>query len=240
MCMYKKKYILGPSDVDSNLELKLSALFVMMQDVATEHAEILGIGKSMTIDRGLFWVITRYSVSIIKNPKYLEEITVVTYPGDDKKFIFPRYFHIENSKGDILIRTSSTWCILKKADRSISLDPFNGKITPPEHQEGEEPLPSKVMPKEKTLIERRAVRYSEIDLNGHLNNTKYIDYLLDMHTPEFYKHNFVSHIVINYEKEILGGDVVDLYSNSNNPEYINGMVKDKIIFEAEVEYSKRD
>ena len=79
--MYQKKYYLGTSDVDSNLELKLTSLFVMMQDVATEHAEQLGIGKTETIDKGQFWVISRYALTIVRMPKYLETITVKTYPG---------------------------------------------------------------------------------------------------------------------------------------------------------------
>ena len=130
--------------------------------------------------------------------------------------------------------------VLNKETKRVCLNPFNGYKAPTEHYEDELHLPTKCVSDETTKVEDRLIRYSDIDLNGHLNNTKYIDYILDMHTPEFYKHNFVSHIVINYEKEILGGDVVDLYSNSSNPEYINGSVGDKIIFEAEVEYSERD
>ena len=48
----------------------------------------------------------------------------------------------------------------------------------------------------------------------------------------------ISHITINYEKEILAGDVVSLYSDGKNPEYINGSVGDKNIFHAEVIYKK--
>ena len=49
--MYSKKYYLGTSDVDAFLELKISSMFVMFQDVATEHAELLGVGKTQTIDK---------------------------------------------------------------------------------------------------------------------------------------------------------------------------------------------
>ena len=109
--MYSKRYYLGTSDVDAFLELKISSMFVMFQDVATEHAEMLGVGKSQTIDKGQFWVISRYAVNIIKMPRYLDTVVVKTYPGDDLRFIFPRYFQIEDEKGNILVRASSTWCV---------------------------------------------------------------------------------------------------------------------------------
>ena len=237
--MYQKKYYLGVTEVDENLELKLSSFFVMMQEVATEHAEMLGIGKQNTIDKGQFWVVIRYSVDIIKSPKYLETITVNTYPGDDKKFIFPRYFEVLSESGEILIRASSTWCVLNKSDHQIVFNPFGEKVLPVEHHENEEPLPKKVLSKDNELMERRMVRYSDTDLNGHLNNVKYIEYIIDMHNSKFYKENRISHITINYEKEILAGNEVLLYSSNDNPEYICGIADDKVSFHAEIEYQKR-
>ena len=88
-------------------------------------------------------------------------------------------------------------------------------------------------------MEQRTVRYSDIDLNGHLNNTKYIEYILDMKNSSFYKKKEIVSILINYEKELMDGDVVSLYSNEENPEYIIGKVEDKNIFEVLITYKDR-
>ena len=237
--MHSKKYYLGTSDVDAFLELKISSMFVMLQDAATEHAELLGVGKSETIDKELFWVISRYSVSIIKMPKYLDTVVVKTYPGDDLKFIFPRYFQIEDEQGHVLIKASSTWCILDKATHSVQMNPFEGRKLPVEHHEGEEPLPRKVMKDEVRVVDRRIVRYSDIDLNSHLNNTKYIDYFMDTKSLDFYKSHRIKHITINYEKEMLYGDEVVLMSNEKENEYMVGLVNDNRIFEINIDYEKR-
>ena len=236
--MFDKKFHIGSNDVDQFLELKLSSFFKMMQDVSTEHAEVLGIGKSNTIDKGLFWVITRIELEILRAPKYLEEVVLKTYPGDDLRFIFPRYFLMEDNKGNPLIRASSTWMVLNRETHNVCLNPFNGFKAPIEHYEGELHLPQKVKVGEASLIEKRKVRYSDIDLNGHLNNTKYIDYIIDLHDSDFYKENRISHFLINYEKELKDNDELSLYSDSNNPEYIKGEV-DKIAFEVNIDYQKR-
>ena len=44
----------------------------------------------------------------------------------------------------------------------------------------------------------------------------------------------------NYEKEIVAGDTVSLFSNDDNPEYINGRVGDVNIFDAEIIYKAKD
>ena len=237
--MYSKKYYIGTSDVDQFLDLKLSSLFVFMQDVATEHAEQLGIGKAVTLDRGLFWVITRYAVTIIRMPKYLDTVVMKTYPGDDMKFLFPRYFQLESESGEVLVKASSIWAVVEKATRHASINPFNGMILPSEHYEGEEPLPKKIRLEELSLLEERKVRYTETDLNGHLNNTKYIEFIVDMHDKDFYSQNKFKHLDINYEKEILAGSTVSLYTNNGNPECICGKVDGANSFEALIEYQKR-
>ena len=237
--MFEKNFYLETSYVDEYLELKLSSLFLMMQDVATEHAEILGVGKNQTIDKNLFWVITRYSVSINKLPKYLDKVTVRTYPGKNMKFIFPRYFEVLSETGELLIKASSTWVVVDRDTHKVNMDPFHGQLLPEEHHEGEEELPIKVTKRETSLIENRVVRYSDIDLNRHLNNTRYIEYIVDSHDIDFYKTHRLKHIVINYEKEIKSGDVVSIKSNHENPEYLVGMLKDEISFETLIEYENR-
>lgn len=234
--MYSKKYIVGPSDADQNLNAKISALFVYMQDLAMEHAEELGIGKSATMDKGLMWVITRYSLSIKRLPRYLEEITVTTYPGDDMKFIFPRYFEMKDQSGKTIITASSTWVVLNQSNHTINFNPFNGKVLPTEHHEEEEMLPSKLVRQEGVLIDTRKVRNSDVDINNHLNNTRYIEYLTDSHDFDFYRSNEIKHIALEYKKEIKINQSVEIYSNSANPEYIEARVNDEICLTALIEY----
>ena len=220
--MYEKKYYIGSNDVDQFLDLKLPSFFRMMQDASTEHAEVLNIGKANTLDKNLYWVITRIELDIIKMPKYLDTVTLKTYPGDDMRFIFPRYFQLEDEDGNILIKASSIWMVLNRENHRIVLNPFNGYKATPEHLEGELHLPDKAEGDASDLVEIRKVRYSDIDLNGHLNNTKYIDYIVDIHDSDFYKKNRIKHFLVNYEKELKDNNELSIYSNHSNPEYIKG------------------
>ena len=220
--MYEKKYYIGSNDVDQFLELKLPSFFRMMQDISTEHAEMLHIGKADTLDKNLYWVITRIELDIIRMPQYLETVTLKTYPGDDMRFIFPRYFQCEDKDGNVLIKASTLWMVLNHETHHVMLNPFNGFKAPSEHLEGELHLPNKAEGEANNLIEVRKIRYSDIDLNGHLNNTKYIDYIVDTHDSEFYKKNRIKHFLINYEKELKDNNELSLYSNNSNPEFIKG------------------
>ena len=88
-------------------------------------------------------------------------------------------------------------------------------------------------------MESRKVRYSDTDLNGHLNNTKYIDYIIDTHDINFYNQYRVKSICINFEKEIQDNEVVEMYSNNSLPEVVSGKINNKVIFSSEITYERR-
>lgn len=238
--MYAKKFHIGTGDVDPFYDLSLAGLFRFMQDIATEHAEKIGVGKSNTMDKGMYWVITRYSVSIKRMPRYLDDIVVKTYPGRNMKFIFPRLFQIETVDGEVLIRASSTWMVLNKSDHKINMDPFHGFLLPSEHDDLEEGNPAKVIVNDVSHIIDRLVQYSDTDLNGHLNNTKYVDYVIDLHSHDFYSKKFIKHFTINYEREVKQGEIVSMFRSENNGvDIVNGRVGNNSCFSAEIVYGDK-
>ena len=235
--MYQEKVFINSNEVDSHFDLKISSIFKYLQQVSTNHAEILGVGKKDTWDKGIYWVITRMKVVIHKMPKMLETLTVTTHPGETMLFMFPRFYEIYNEKGELVISASSSWALLDRKEHKIVTK--HGFNIPKEKDDNDLPLPEKITAKDISLVEKRKVRYSDIDLNGHLNNTKYIDYILDTHDLSFYDKKQVSEIVINYEKEVKDGDEVSLYSDNNFPEIIVGETNSSRSFTAIINFKDR-
>ena len=237
--MFKKEFLIETSDVDALSELKLSSLFRYLQDTATEHAERLGCGQSEVLEKGRFWVITRYLVEVIKMPSYFQKINVYTYPVEGNKLLFPRLFKVTDENDNLLIKAASSWVILDKINHRVVIDPFEGKAFPTEKYDDDLPLPGKVMNVERELIESRKVRYSDVDLNAHLNNTKYIEYIMDTHDLEFYKKHRVKKVLINYNHELLSDQVINIRSNRELVENISGDVDGVNIFDAILEFEKK-
>lgn len=237
--MYKEKMQITSNDVDQNLELKLSSLFRFLQTVASNHAESVGAGHWDLFEHNLLWVVLRMEVKIYRTPILDEVITVGTHPGDAKSFIYPRFYEVYDKKGKLIISASSMWSMIDKDTRRVVLKPQGVKTIVGSKDKDDLPLPEKVPGDATILKDTRKVRYSEIDLNGHLNNTQYIEFLLDTHEPEFYKTHRIKGINVNYDKEIRSGQVVSLYSNDQVPEVIKGKVDDTNHFSALVEYELR-
>ena len=238
--MYKEKVLVTSIDVDNHLNLKVSSIFKFMQMVSTNHSEILNIGKKDTIDHGVCWVLIKMQVNIYKYPKMNDEIVVTTHPGEVNRFLFPRFYQIYDRKGNLLIAGSSVWVLVDMATRHVIVKPFEGRVFKGESSKDDIPLPERIDFKDLPKFEDRKVRYCNIDLNGHMNNVSYIDFIIDTKNKEFYDKFQVESILINYDKEINEGQTVSIFEDGKEDFKVRGDVEGKTSFTAQVGVRKRD
>ena len=166
---------------------------------------------------------------------------MTTHPGETMSFIYPRHYEVYNEQGELCIVGNAIWVLLDLNTHQVKMKPFpDGFVIPAEKLPEDLGMPEKVISDNLEKVETRRVRYSDIDLNAHLNNTKYIDYIIDIHDIDFYKKHRVKEILINFEKEIKNGDSVELFSDGNLPEIIVGNVDGTRSFSAKVSYEDRD
>ena len=237
--MYKEKFVVQKDEVDSFGEIKISKLMWHMQNVAGEHAIKLKIDRDILMKDNNIWVVVRYDMKINRLPKLKEKYVITTHPGETKGFMFPRFFQVYDKHGNLLVNISSTWVVVNFDTRRIILRPFKDINLPVEHDPNDLEVPSKVNEEATNLLYKRLTKESELDINIHINNTFYYDYILEIHDIEFYKENKVSRILLNYEKEITHPSEIEIYSNKNNPEVIIGKVDGNPSFLAKVEFIKR-
>ena len=234
--MVKEKFVITSNDVDRYNNLKISSLFRFFQDVATVHINSLGAGHNDIIKQNLLWVIIRIDVKLYAPITVADEIVVSTHAGENRACLFDRYFQIYNRKGKLIGAASSLWTLIDKDTRKVCMKP-NIKVIKPEHDKDDIPVPEKIVGEATNKVDERKARYSEIDLNGHLNNVEYIKYIFDIHPSSFYQDHVVKEISVNYDKEIKEGDVVTLYSEvKDNVEIVKGKLGEQNSFTARIIY----
>lgn len=237
--MFESKFVVKQDEADSLGEIKISALLRNMQEVATDHANKLKIGRDELMKENNIWVVVRTDLKILRLPKLKEKYIISTHPGETKGFMFPRYFQVYDKHRNLLVTVSSIWVVVNFDTRRIILHPFKDATFPFESDPNDLEMPLKVNEEAPYLLDKRVTKQSEVDVNIHINNTYYFDYVLDVHDEEFYKENRVSRILLNYEKEIIHPSEIELYSSKNNPEIIIGKVDGNISFASKVEFQKR-
>ena len=230
--IYKIKHRIEISDVDFMKKLKMSILFRYFQDIASLHAENLGVGiDTLEREHGLAWVLMRIRVEIVRTPGWDEEIILETWPQEPRR-LFERDYYVRDADGNIIIRAVSTWAVLDIKTRKLSRNNiiYEGLQTTVK----ERALESKARklnalgPLE--AVYKKVIGYSDVDIYGHLNNSRYIDFIMDCFSLESHQKYDVKAIEVNYLNESLPGDDLILYKDmsalNSNVEYIEG-VKEK-------------
>ena len=228
--IFEKKYTVQVNDIDFRQQLKLSSLFVYLQDMATEHGYRIGVGRDVLQKKyGIIWVLTRVKVDILRYPRFKEEIIIETWPEQPGKLEFNRNFIIYDKNNNIIAKAISQWVLIDFNTRKLRRSSILEEKFPESNRESAIDCNlGKIKPTGSLVLGyKKTVGYSDIDLNEHLNNAKYIDYIMDCFSIEEHKKHFIKSIEINYLHEALPGETIELYTDTtdvkNNQAYIEGI-----------------
>ena len=180
MSVFQRELRLRSSDVDMHRRLRTSVLFSLMQEAAVAHTEALGMGREKTLDRGALWIVTLQSARILRMPEYDEEVVLRSWPGRTMHLLFPRYCALDTAKGEPLARAGALWSLIDAQTRRLVFPERLGISIDGVTTGDESPLPA--APRSIACTEERdfTVPYSYVDLNGHMNNTRYFDLAEDI------------------------------------------------------------
>ena len=211
--VYERDYTIGFSAVDRSGALSPRAVIEFFDETAVSHAESLGLGYSPMLARGQAWVLSRISIVIDERPRRGDTVTVRTWPrGADRLFVI-RDYEIAAS-GRTVIRARADWLILDlekrrpvRPDTVLALLPPNeGRNALDEHPPALEAAPAR------SLWMERPARYSDLDFNGHVNYTRYLEWICDLFEPETIEKAARFRFDINYMKEITASSVTSLWT----------------------------
>ena len=209
---YEVPYFVPYQEVDFTGKWKMSEMFNVFSNVATSHAELLGVWKKEYINQ-YGWVLAKMHVDILSPITFEQNITIQTWPGEPSRATFPRYYAINNAQGERVVNACGIWTLLDLVKRRIAIPSRVGMDYPKEV----DPEVNSVMPQVSEFndyhkVMERKVCYSDLDTNQHMNNTRYIQWAFDLLDIEKFKEGYICSLDIFYKKEAQSGTVIDLYT----------------------------
>ena len=214
--VWQDEYKVHSYEVDMKGNATLPILSQFMQESAWNHAENLGVGFTHLMQKNFVWVLARQYIKIESYPKWGDTITLHTWPVKLDRLFAYRDFKIFNDQKDIIALASTSWFVIdldsRKPQRPENY--FHHSIVNTEHV-----LPG-ALKKIKSLnvndhVDERNVRYKDLDVNGHVNNVKYIEWFLDGFPYDFQKSFHITEMSVNFLSEALFGDHVLTYVEDN-------------------------
>ena len=207
-----KRYKVDFDVIDVSGKLSINVISRYMQELAAEHATKLGISfVAYGRKSEYYWILSRVKYDIQEYPIFNDKIIIETYPAGYDKLFLVRKFEIKKMTGELIGEITANYLIMDavkkrpvKIEKCItSLSKLNcmyegtkvGKV-----QKVINPIKQEV----------RKAYYSEIDYNGHMNNSQYIRWAVDMLTDKLINGINIKSLEINYNKSVMCNDEIKL------------------------------
>lgn len=189
-------------EVDATGHFSMQAICNHLQDIAWEHACKLGFGYEQLAQQNLFWVLSRLKIQIKKYPLWNDKVILKTWPRGSEKLFAYRDYTIEDKNGQLLFAATSAWLILDKTNHRPQPSDFLGKVfsVPESRVRGKnlEKLPSVENDKKNIFFK---VLFSHLDMNQHVNYSKYIQWILDSYPHKIHLVDQLKSLEINFLAE---------------------------------------
>jgi acyl-ACP thioesterase len=212
----KYSFIAEPFHVDFTGRLTLSVLGNHLLNCAGFHANERGFGILSLNEENYTWVLSRLAIELTDMPRQYEEFSVCTWVENVYRLFTDRNFALLNHAGETIGYARSVWAMIDvKSRRPADLMAMHsGGITDYVCDEPcpiEKPSRIKVTAREPVAALR--AKYSDIDINGHVNSVRYIEHILDLFPLDRYRDGRIRRFEIAYINESHFGDELTLYKD---------------------------
>ena len=204
--IYRDTFLISDVQCDRYGRLRPSAICWFVQEIAGRHCVLLGTDWDTLAKQNMFWAILRHSVHIRRMPMKGETITVETWPMPTTRVAYPRNVVAFDQDGNELFRSISIWVLMDTVTRAMILPGKSGVDVPGLLQGSELEMPASIPPAGLMGGQSRQVRFTDLDINGHMNNCRYLDWAWDLLPSHFHKDRTLQAFTLGYLSEAREGD----------------------------------
>ena len=215
--IYTEERNIRAYEIDFQNELKLNAVFNIMQEAASTHAASMGLGFDDLKKNDLAWVLSWAKIKLERTAIFGDKIHVKTWPKMKYKLFSIRDFHITDSQNNMIALATTAWLLINTKTKKITdLTALPEDISYQTQMSTIDEYPAKMsIDANKELAYSKTIRYTDIDINGHVNNTKYIELMLDCFPLDKFRTNRIEEAVIRFSAESFEGDTINVFTSQS-------------------------
>ena len=222
--IYTERFFLSAGETNPEQELSTPLLVSKLIDIATAHANSLGIGNPAMAHLEAGWVLARLTVEMNRWPRVNTDYSISTWVVDFNRHYSERAFCIRDGEGNICGYANSIWMVMHTRTHAnlglshLSLDPSLLRDRPPIEKQAKHCRI--LLPEEKA--ERRPAdldaaqcygytfKYCDLDSYRHVNTVRYVILLLNCFTLSEHDETRLHRLELSFLHEARYGEATQL------------------------------
>jgi medium-chain acyl-[acyl-carrier-protein] hydrolase len=242
--IWSDRYRINWYEADANNCATLVTLCNYLQVSAFRHAHNLGFDYTRKDGFDKLWVLIRMLIHINKYPAWNDEIEIKTWHRGAEGLVAMRDFEILDANGNKIGAVSSHWFLLDPGTRKPVVpdisDPALSSVWPVKAMEDQ---PGRILIRDDLpLIRTVTAGYTDLDMYMHVNNAKYIDWVLNLFPEEMHRKYNISSFLIEFLSEVRYAEEIHLFASINVEESLVKGVREgdgKTIFKVKINWKER-
>ena len=228
---YRRDGIVAPSLCDASFRLGIWQQFSLIQDIAAEHAERLGVGGAAMTERGAFWLAVHTRLEFFEKADMMKPLSVSTWPvrTAPEDLRMHRLYRIE-SEGRTLAEGRTEWMVLNTGTGRLLRARDSGFPTDMDYHD--EPVVTAPFTRvtepfsEDDLCLSRTVARSDIDYGRHMNNVAYVRTMLDTFDCAALEALDVKSFEIRYGEPCFEGERIGVFRKATDSGFVFAIKKE--------------
>ena len=199
--IYVRNFTVEDAYVDRYGRMKPSQILYLAQDMGGRHSALMSLDYDTLAGRNLFWAVTRHRVQVSRMPMRGETLRLETWPLPTTRAAFPRSVVAYDAQGNEVFRCITLWVLMDLNTRKMIVPGKSGIIVAGTLRGNELPAPNGLIPKPLGTQTSRTVAFTDLDRNGHMNNTRCLDWIADLLPSRFHESHTVTDFTVCYLAE---------------------------------------
>ena len=201
--IWHQNFSIRSYEVDCHSRLSIVSVFNFMQEAASQHADALGVSIQQLLSENYTWLLSRLKIKMNAYPAWNDRIIINTWPSGVRRLFALRDFEMKDHNNLIFGTALSAWLVLDTVKkRPVRISSFVDRLKP---VEGDHVLPDQLdkLPAFETHTHERIfqVRYGDLDINQHVNNASYVEWMLEGMPAEIHDGLGLVELEINFLAE---------------------------------------
>ena len=237
------QFVAEPFHVDYTGHLTIGVLGNHLLNVAGFHSHDRGFGIDRLNKEHYTWVLSRLALEMYDLPMQYESFTIETWVENVYRLFTDRNFAVLNKEGKAIAYARSVWAMIDTETRKpVDLMAIHDGDIAGYICDKDCPIdkPSRIKVNSKEPVAILPVKYSDMDINGHVNSIRYIEHILDLFPVDAFKEKRVRRFEMAYVAETMATDTMAYYMDKVDDDNFDIEVKknqadvvcrSKVIFE---------
>ena len=208
------QFVAEPFHVDYTGHLTIGVLGNHLLNVAGFHSHDRGFGIDRLNKEHYTWVLSRLALEMYDLPMQYESFTIETWVENVYRLFTDRNFAVLNKEGKAIAYAHSVWAMIDTETRKpVDLMAIHDGDIAGYICDKDCPIdkPSRIKVSSKEPVAILPVKYSDMDINGHVNSIRYIEHILDLFPVDAFKEKRVRRFEMAYVAETMATDTMAYY-----------------------------